>query len=54
MAAENNVMVLVRSHRTEDGFVEAGYSYGVGSDFFNPQKARYLLMLAIKARYGID
>jgi len=51
-AAENNGTLLVWSHRSEDGFVQGGQDHGVGSGEFNPQKSRYLLMLAINAGYG--
>jgi L-asparaginase len=43
---------VVYSSRTGGGYVpSAGYAGGVAGGFYNPQKARYLLMLAINAGY---
>ncbi|KJX98000.1 hypothetical protein TI39_contig446g00002 [Zymoseptoria brevis] len=45
---------IVASHRSADGFVPVGGEGAsvVGSGFFNPQKARIVLMLAISVGWG--
>lgn len=43
---------MVASHRSSDGFVPPYTgSYNIASGFFNPQKARILLQLAVQAGY---
>ena len=46
---------IVASHRSPDGFVpgESG-GYAVASGFYNPQKARVLLQLAVTLGYGVE
>ncbi|KAL3426448.1 L-asparaginase 1 [Phlyctema vagabunda] len=53
-AYEKNGTIFVWSHRSQDGFVDGGYEHAVGSGFFNPQKSRYLLSLALNAGWGLD
>lgn len=38
---------IVASHRSADGFVPDGRDYTIASGFYNPQKARILLQLAL-------
>jgi L-asparaginase len=45
---------VVFSHRTMDGYVPGAPVGGIAGGFFNPQKARYLLMLALSAGYDYD
>lgn len=46
---------IVTSHRSPDGFVPSSEgSYAVASGFYNPQKARVLLQLALTADYDIE
>ncbi|KAM3418838.1 hypothetical protein BST61_g4802 [Cercospora zeina] len=46
---------FVASHRSSDGFVPAGEGdFVIGSGFFNPQKARVLLRLALAKGYSLD
>ncbi|KAF8246954.1 L-asparaginase [Wilcoxina mikolae CBS 423.85] len=45
---------VVYSHRTMDGYVPGAPVGGIAGGFFNPQKARYLLMLALNARYDYE
>lgn len=46
---------IVASHRSADGFAPADEtSFVIGSGFYNPQKARVLLQLAVAAGHGID
>lgn len=50
---ENGTQV-VYSFRPEDGFVSPPNDYGIASGFFNPQKSRLLLQLALNAGYSTD
>jgi L-asparaginase len=45
---------IVASHRSSDGFVPASRGYSIASGFYNPQKARILLQLALTAGYDYD
>jgi L-asparaginase len=45
---------MVSSHRSADGFVPSGGGFTVASGFYNPQKARVLLQLALTVEYGIE
>ncbi|KAJ4301667.1 hypothetical protein N0V90_003760 [Kalmusia sp. IMI 367209] len=46
---------IVASHRSVDGFVPSeDDSYSIASGFYNPQKARVLLQLALTMEYGYD
>ncbi|KAF8541078.1 putative L-asparaginase 2 [Trichophaea hybrida] len=45
---------VVYSHRTMDGYVPSAPVGGIAGGFFNPQKARYLLMLALNAGYDYE
>ncbi|EPX71670.1 L-asparaginase [Schizosaccharomyces octosporus yFS286] len=49
----NQSIPVVYSHRTMDGFSDYSYN-GIPAYFHNPQKARYMLMLAINAGYSIQ
>lgn len=45
---------IVASHRSADGFVPGSTGrYAVASGFYNPQKARVLLQLAVTVGYGV-
>ncbi|EPY52259.1 L-asparaginase [Schizosaccharomyces cryophilus OY26] len=48
----NQSIPVVYSHRTMDGYSDYSYN-GIPAYFQNPQKARYMLMLAINAGYSI-
>jgi L-asparaginase len=46
---------IVASHRSADGFVpESTGDYAVASGFYNPQKARVLLQLAVTLGYDVE
>ncbi|KAM0713258.1 hypothetical protein Q7P35_000710 [Cladosporium inversicolor] len=46
---------IVASHRSPDGFVPSSTrGYAVASGFYNPQKARVLLQLAVTMGYGVE
>lgn len=46
---------MVASHRSVDGFVPPGTAeYLISSGFYNPQKARVLLQLAVAAGLGLE
>jgi L-asparaginase len=46
---------VVASHRSADGFVPgSARDYAVASGFYNPQKARVLLQLAVTVEYGVE
>ena len=46
---------IVASHRSPDGFVPSSTrGYAVASGFYNPQKARVLLQLALSLEYGLE
>ncbi|WBW70787.1 L-asparaginase [Schizosaccharomyces osmophilus] len=49
----NHSIPVVYSHRTMDGYSDYSYN-GIPAYFHNPQKARYMLMLAINAGYSIQ
>jgi L-asparaginase len=51
---KSNGTQVVYSHRTEDGYVSPPYDYGIASGFFNPQKSRILLQLALNAGYTFN
>lgn len=51
---KQNGTQIVYSFRPEDGFVSPPYDYGVASGFFNPQKSRLLLQLALNAGYDTE
>jgi L-asparaginase len=43
---------IVASHRSSDGFVPDGGDFTIASGFYNPQKARILLQLALSTGMG--
>jgi len=45
---------IVASHRSSDGFVPDSGDFLIGSGFYNPQKARILLQLALTTGYGYE
>jgi L-asparaginase len=46
---------MVSSHRSADGFVPSSdEGFTVASGFYNPQKARVLLQLALTLEYGLE
>jgi len=46
---------IVASHRSPDGFVPSSTrGYAVASGFYNPQKARVLLQLAVTLGYDVE
>jgi L-asparaginase len=45
---------IVASHRSSDGFVPSGRGYTIASGFYNPQKARIVLQLALSTGMGYE
>jgi L-asparaginase len=46
---------IVASHRSPDGFVPSSTrGYAIASGFYNPQKARVLLQLAVTLGFGVE
>lgn len=46
---------IVASHRSSDGFVPSSSGdFTIASGFYNPQKARVLLQLALTKGYSVD